>query len=55
MSACIHVVLNQIVLFQLQFCQDEVKKEVGLRNEAMKQKTSMSQLLNLKSEVNNPF
>ncbi|KAG7013762.1 hypothetical protein SDJN02_23929 [Cucurbita argyrosperma subsp. argyrosperma] len=35
---------------ELQFCQDEVKKEVGLRNEAMKQKTSMSQLLNLKSE-----
>lgn len=35
---------------ELQLCQDELKKEVGLRNDAMKQKTSMSQLLHLKSE-----
>ncbi|XP_038906710.1 uncharacterized protein LOC120092637 [Benincasa hispida] len=35
---------------ELQLCQDELKKEVGLRNDAMKQKTSMSQLLHLKTE-----
>lgn len=52
MSVSIHVVLNQSVLFQLHICQDEVKKEVGLRNEAVKQKALMSQMLHLKSEVN---
>ncbi|KAL0538149.1 hypothetical protein IC582_027148 [Cucumis melo] len=35
---------------ELQLCQDELKKEVGLRNDAMKQKILMSQLLHLKSE-----
>lgn len=42
---CVHVV------FQLYLSKEQVKKEVELKNEALKQQTSMQQLLHMKSKV----
>jgi hypothetical protein len=40
-------------LFQLSLCKEQAKKEVAnLKNEALKQQTSMQQMLQMRTEVN---